>query len=111
MGTQSLKILTVYVQPGAKETRLVGLHDGLPKLAVKARPVDGAANAALLSFLADLTGCSPSSLTLVAGSRSRTKRIVMSDEAHAGLEALIAELQDCACLAMPCLGIKQVTQA
>lgn len=67
-----MKTLTVYVQPGAKQTRLVGLHDGLPKIALKARPVDGAANAALLSFLADLTGCSPSSLTLAAGAHSRT---------------------------------------
>jgi hypothetical protein len=27
-------VITLYIQPGAKQSRVVGLHDGLPKIAI-----------------------------------------------------------------------------
>jgi uncharacterized protein (TIGR00251 family) len=67
--------ITLYIQPGAKQSRIVGRHDGMPKIAIKARPIDGEANAALIEFLADLAGVPRASIKLLSGQTSRIKRL------------------------------------
>ncbi len=76
-------------QPGAKHTRCVGLHDGKPKVQLKAPPVDGAANKALIAFLAEICGVPKSAVTLERGASGRTKRVAV---AGVDDEALLARL-------------------
>lgn len=81
--------VVLHCQPGAKHTRCVGLHDGKPKVQLKAPPVDGAANTALIAFLAEICGVPKSDVTLEHGASGRTKRVAV-----AGMddEALLARL-------------------
>ena len=75
--------IVIYCQPGAKQTQCVGLHDGKPKIQLKAPPVDGAANKALIAFVADACGVPKSAITIELGSSGRTKRLAvagLSDE-------------------------------
>ena len=75
--------IVVYCQPGAKQTQCVGLHDGKPKIQLKAPPVDGAANKALIAFLSDVCGVPKSAITIELGASGRTKRVEvagLSDE-------------------------------
>ena len=67
--------IVVYCQPGARQTRVVGMHDGKPKVQLKATPVDGEANAALVAFLAERVGVPKSAVRIEAGATARTKRI------------------------------------
>ena len=67
--------IVVYCQPGAKQTQCVGLHDGKPKIQLKAPPVDGAANKALIGFLSDVLGVPKSAITIALGASGRTKRV------------------------------------
>ena len=67
--------IVVYCQPGAKQTQCVGLHDGKPKIQLKAPPVDGAANKALIGFLSDVFGVPKSALSIELGASGRTKRV------------------------------------
>jgi len=72
--------LTVRVTPRAKRSAVAGLVDigeGRAALAVrlKAPPVDGAANEALIAFLADELGVARSALRIVAGEKSRLKLV------------------------------------
>lgn len=67
--------LVVYCQPGARQTRLAGLHDGKPKIQLQAPPVDGAANAALIAWIAERCGVPRSHVRIVHGHTSRTKRV------------------------------------
>ncbi len=66
--------LLVRVQPGARRTAFVGWFGELPKLAVGAPPVDGAANEAAIAVLADAFGVRPRQVRLIGGASSRTKR-------------------------------------
>lgn len=70
--------IVVYCQPGAKQTQCVGLHDGKPKIQLKAPPVDGAANKALIAFLSEVCGVPKSAITIELGASSRTKRVEVS---------------------------------
>ncbi|MBP8267071.1 MAG: YggU family protein [Zoogloea sp.] len=68
-------VLTLHIQPGAKKTEIAGLHGDALKIRLAAPPVDGKANAALIAFLAKACGMSKSSVELVSGDTSRSKRV------------------------------------
>ncbi|MDO9286087.1 MAG: DUF167 domain-containing protein [Aquabacterium sp.] len=68
-------VLDLSVQPGAKRTGIDGLHDGALRVRLAAPPVDGKANAALLSWLADELRCPKRDLTLLRGEASRRKQV------------------------------------
>lgn len=67
--------IVVYCQPGAKQTQSVGLHDGKPKIQLKAPPVDGAANKALIAFLSEVFDVPRSAIRIELGASGRTKRV------------------------------------
>ena len=69
--------IAVRAQPGAKRTKVVGIHGQEPesqlKIAVQAPPVEGRANEALIAVLAETLGVAKSKITLLAGELSRSK--------------------------------------
>lgn len=67
--------INVYVQPRASKTAVVGMHDGCVKIRLAAPPVDGAANAALIEFVADRLGIAKSCVRITAGLTSRRKTV------------------------------------
>jgi len=71
-------LLRVHLQPRAAHNRVIGLHGEALKIALTAPPVDGAANAALLIFVADLLRLPRSSVSLASGVKSREKRVLIS---------------------------------
>lgn len=66
--------LRLRVHPGARRTRIVEtLDDGTVKVDVAASPDDGAANAALLEFLAAALSVPVSCCAILSGRTSRRK--------------------------------------
>ena len=65
----------VRVAPRARREQIVGVHSGCLKVALAAPPVEGAANRALVAFLARRIGCAKREVTIVRGESSRTKTI------------------------------------
>lgn len=92
--------LFVRLQPGARLDRIDGWeHDAegreVLKIRLRARPIEGEANAALVRFLAEAASLPKSSVVLARGDRSRLKRLTVEglDEAelHARLTAVMGE--------------------
>lgn len=81
--------ISVYVQPRASKTELAGTHDGCPKIRLAAPPVDGAANAALVEFLAERLGIAKSRIRVVAGASSRRKLVEIDGMAAAEISAVL----------------------
>jgi uncharacterized protein len=65
--------INIYVQPRASKTCIAGMHDGHVKVRLAAPPVDGAANAALVEFVAERLGIAKSRVRVVGGISSRRK--------------------------------------
>jgi hypothetical protein len=65
----------LHVQPGAKRTAVAGLHGERLKIRLAARAVGGAANRALVEFLADALAVPRRDVTIEAGETSRQKRV------------------------------------
>ena len=83
--------ITVRAKPGAAREKVGGRHgeptQGEPDVlvvAVGARAVDGAANEAVVAAVACAFGVRPRHVTLVSGSRARTKILDIDDEALGG---------------------------
>ena len=57
-------VVKLRIQPGAKRSAVCGMYGEALKVAVKAPPVDGRANAALREFLAEKLGIMQSAVTL-----------------------------------------------
>jgi uncharacterized protein (TIGR00251 family) len=70
-------ILELYVQPGASRTGFDGMHGDRLKVKLQARAVDGAANEALVEFLAEHYGVPKRSVRIASGLKSRLKRVVI----------------------------------
>lgn len=71
-------LITVHVQPGARRTEIVGEHGDALKIRLLAPPVDGKANEALLSYLADKLALSRREVELRAGTTSRRKLVAVA---------------------------------
>jgi uncharacterized protein (TIGR00251 family) len=65
----------VRVQPRASSNEITGVYGTALKIRLQAPPVEGAANDALVSYLADLLGVSRRSVRIVSGESSRNKTV------------------------------------
>jgi uncharacterized protein (TIGR00251 family) len=68
-------ILDLHVQPGASRTEFAGKHGERLKVRLQARAVDGAANEALIEFLAVHFRVPRRNVRIVSGLKSRQKRV------------------------------------
>ncbi len=70
-------LLAVRVIPRARKTALAGVRDHALLVRLAAPPVDGAANEALVEFLADCLRVPRRAVRLVSGERGRQKRVAV----------------------------------
>lgn len=70
--------LSLHCQPGARQTRVCGLHGDRLKIALAAPAVDNQANQFLVRWLADQFGIPRDRVALVSGQTSRQKRVRLS---------------------------------
>jgi uncharacterized protein (TIGR00251 family) len=71
-------VLTVRVIPRAGRSGVSGTRDGALLVRLNAPPVEGAANAELIDVVADALGVAKRAVTIIAGERSRIKRVRVS---------------------------------
>lgn len=83
--------IKVYVLPRASKTAVAGMHGDSVRMRLAAPPVDNAANAALVEFIADKLNLAKRSVRVVAGAASRRKLIEIDGvAAEAAWSALLA---------------------
>ena len=68
-------VLNLHCQPGAKLTKVVGLHDGCLKISLQAPSLENRANEMLLSWLSKRLRVPQKQIQLLSGQNSRVKRV------------------------------------
>jgi uncharacterized protein (TIGR00251 family) len=71
----SSRILDIRVKPNAREQALTEQADGSWLATIKAPPVDGKANAALVALVADHFGCRRAQVSIKVGGSGRRKLV------------------------------------
>lgn len=79
-------IISLYIQPNASKTEVIGEHNGLLKIKIKAPPVDGKANEEVLRFLSKALNISRSEIEILKGDKSREKKVLVR-----GLDIKVAQ--------------------
>jgi uncharacterized protein len=72
-------LLDVYVQPGAKADRCVGMFDHRVKISLRARAINNQANRSLIEFIAKQLHLPKRSLCLTFGDKGRRKTVRLSN--------------------------------
>lgn len=80
------------VQPRAQPEGLAGVREGRLVVRVGAAPLDGRANDAVVRLLAKALGVPRATVALVAGERSRDKRVRVAGVAADELRRRLAEV-------------------
>lgn len=70
-----MRILQIKVKPGSRVDELIELGDGTWQARVKAPPVDGKANEALIALVATHFGVRKAQVSIKSGASSRLKRV------------------------------------
>ncbi len=71
-------LIEFHVKPSSKESKLVNEEDALI-LHIKATPVKGKANKAIIEFLSNYFGVSKSQISFISGLKSKTKLFLFED--------------------------------
>lgn len=80
----------VRVTPRASRDAIEGEHGGALKVRLTAPPVEDRANEALRELLAARLGIAISAVVIVAGAKSRTKRVTVSGVTKENIAALVS---------------------
>jgi len=83
--------ISVHAQPGARRTETHGIHGEAIRIRIAARAVDGAANDALLGFLAEALRVPRRRCVLISGARSRKKQVRIESPDPARAQRTLAQ--------------------
>jgi len=75
-------IISVRVKPRSKKTGVEFSNDGSLVLKINEPPVDGKANKAVVETIAELYGIAKSTVRIISGETSRSKRVEIPDDAQ-----------------------------
>ena len=81
--------VSIRVQPRASVDEIAGAHGDALRIRLTAPPVEGAANDALVDFLASVLGIARRDVTIVAGSTSRSKIVELAGITEDRVRALL----------------------
>ena len=71
-------VFNIRVIPRASRCELAGVQGDALKIRITAPPVDGAANKECINFLSDILGVKKSQIKIIAGHRSKNKKVSIS---------------------------------
>ena len=74
-----MKTIRLKVKPGSRQEELTELDDGTWLARVKAPPVDGKANAAVIELVARHFGLRKSQVSIKSGASARMKLVTLED--------------------------------
>ena len=86
---QTSATLSLRIQPRASKNEAIEQENGGIKIRLTAPPVDGAANEALVKFLADKLGKAKSQVEIVSGHTGRDKIVRIEDIAESDVRRLL----------------------
>ena len=83
--------ISLHVVPRARATAVAGKHGDAVRIRIAAPPVNGAANAELVRYLAARLGVATRQITIVAGAGGRRKTVAVEGMERERIERALLE--------------------
>jgi len=83
--------ISLHVVPRARATAVAGKHGDAVRIRIAAPPVNGAANAELVRYLAARLGVATGRITIVAGAGGRRKTVAVDGMERERIERALLE--------------------
>lgn len=87
-------LLFLKVIPRSYKSQIIGIENESLRLRLKASPVDGAANEALVEFLGELFNCSKNHFNILRGQHSKHKVIRINGIKRNNLLEILKNIKD-----------------
>jgi uncharacterized protein (TIGR00251 family) len=84
--------IDVHLQPRSAKNKICGIHGDALKLKLTSPPVGGAANQQCLAFLSKVLNIPRSRMDIIAGQKSRQKRVLVCPSHHQSTQDLQREI-------------------
>ncbi|MCD6487391.1 MAG: YggU family protein [Syntrophobacterales bacterium] len=84
--TENGIVFNIRVIPRASRCELAGVQGDALKIRITAPPVEGAANKECIKFLSGMLGVKKSQITIIAGHKSKNKRVSISGISRRDIE-------------------------
>lgn len=84
-------LLKIHVSPRSSKNQVTGLHGDALNVKITAPAVEGKANKALITFLADYFGLKKKQVEIKSGDKSREKVIALKDVSLQDIDGRIAD--------------------
>jgi uncharacterized protein (TIGR00251 family) len=88
-------ILNARIHPGGRRNAVTGIHAEALKISLTTPPVDGRANEALISFVAEALRLPKARVTLLTGVTSRSKTLQITGKSAAEVQAALLPIISC----------------
>lgn len=83
-------LLKLHVTPRGSRSEIIGWREDTLCVKITAPPVEGAANAAIVKFIADSLGVRKNQVELVSGERSREKTVKVTGLSDSDIRSRIS---------------------
>lgn len=83
-------VLSIRLLPRSSRCEIAGIQDENLKIKITAPPVEGRANEECIRFLSEWLGVRKSRISIVAGHKSKNKKIAVSDLTEAEIASFLA---------------------
>jgi uncharacterized protein (TIGR00251 family) len=87
-------LLGVQAHAGARRNGILGVRNGMLRVAVTAAPENGKANDAIVKVLSEALGLPKSSIELVSGATAAKKQFLLAGQNADAIRATLAGLSD-----------------
>jgi uncharacterized protein (TIGR00251 family) len=88
-------ILSARIHPGARRNAVMGVHADALKISLITPPIDGRANDALITFLAEALRLPRARILLRTGLTSRSKTLQIQGKSAAEVQAALLPILSC----------------
>ena len=85
--------IQVRLTPRSGRNEIIRFESGILHVRVTSPPVDGAANAALVSLLAQTLSVPKSAISIDSGASSRQKKLTVDGKSRSDIDAILARWQ------------------
>lgn len=86
-------VISLFVQPNAPRSEIIGEYNQLLKIKIKSPPVEGKANDEIIRFFSDIFHLAKNKIEILSGDKSKQKRVLMKGLTVSQIQEVLRNLQ------------------